>query len=225
MMRSFTHSIRGPLLSIGLLVSLAALCGCGRSKEDQARTVTSFDFASCNSLVTTDGTQLEAIKAFKGEVQDKYFVRQRNSAFAANHEGSASESGVREYEGPFYFYVHPRQPEKKELAQGVDWAAMVFMHASKVRARTNGQEWSEWKSVRTRNFAQAGRTVDGLGRWKCLLGAEIAWANVTRSQGAWTVTPVGVSVYDEDEIRRALPTPAKTQIEGTEAVEVLADAR
>jgi hypothetical protein len=75
--------------------------------------------------------------------------------------------------------------------------------------------------VRTRNFGAPGRSVEGLGRWKCLLGAEIAWASVARSNGQWTVTPLAVSVYETDEIRRALPTPAQKQIEGQDAVETL----
>jgi hypothetical protein len=65
------------------------------------------------------------------------------------------------------------------------------------------------------------RTVDRLGRWKCLVGAEIAWADVTRVAGQWTVRPAAASVYESDEIRRALFTPSRAQIEGKEPVEAL----
>ena len=204
-----------------VLLLAATLSACGAPEEDKLRSVTSYEFASCSSVPTTDATQLEALKAFDAEVRHKYFVRRRNSEYVANHESGAGSSGVREYDGPFYVYVHPRPLEKKEAADGVDWAATVFLHAAKVRARANGQDWSDWNSVRTRNFAVAGRTVEGLGRWKCLIGAEIAWANVTRKAGQWTVTPVAVSVYENEEIRRALPAPSRAQIEGKASVDAL----
>lgn len=219
-MRGFADRV-GKAGRVALAVSTAALCACGAPQEDQLRSVKSYDFATCSSAQASDATELEAIGAFRSEVQNKYFVRRRDSAFVANHESGADSSGVREYEGPFYVYVHPRKLEKQDVARGVDWAAIVFLHATKVRSRVNGQDWSDWNSVRTRNFAEAGRSVDGMPRWKCLLGAEIAWAQVTRASGKWTVTPAGVSVYDTEEIRRALPTPAKAQIEGTESVEAL----
>jgi hypothetical protein len=199
----------------------ATLSACGGSEEDKLRSVTSYEFASCSSVPTTDATQLDAIKAFDTQLRHKYFVRRRDSEYVANHESGAGSSGVREYEGPFYVYVHPRKLEKRDVAEGVDWAATIFLHASKVRARANGQDWGDWNKVRTRNFATLDRTVDGLGRWKCLLGAEIAWANVTRKGGQWTVTPAAVSVYDNDEVRRALPTPSLSQIEGKASVEAL----
>jgi hypothetical protein len=204
-----------------MLCFAAALTACGAPKEDQLRTVTSYEFASCDSAVTADPTQLEAIKAFQANVQQKYFARRRNSVFVANHESDASASGVREYEGPFYIYVHPRKLEKNEVADGVDWGALLFLHASKVRARANGQDWQDWNTVRTRNFGVSGRSVEGLGRWKCLLGAEIAWADVTRRGGEWTVTPLAVSVFERDEVRRALPVPSQSQIDGKQAVETL----
>ena len=53
------------------------------------------------------------------------------------------------------------------------------------------------------------------------MGGEIAWANVTRSNGQWTVTPLAVSVYENEEIRRALPALSNAQVEGKEAVEAL----
>jgi hypothetical protein len=204
-----------------VLIVAATLCACGAPEEDKLRSVTSYEFASCTSVPTTDATQLDAIKAFDSEVRHKYFVRRRDSEFIANHESGAGTSGVREYEGPFHVYVHPRKLEKRDLAAGADWAATVFLHASRVRARANGQDWGEWNKVRTRNFDTMSRTVDGLGRWKCLVGAEIAWADVTRVHGQWKVTPAAVSVYESDEIRRALPTPSRAQIEGKEPVEAL----
>lgn len=204
-----------------MLACALVLCSCGGPEEDKLRSVESFEFASCNSTPTTDATHLEAIKAFQDEVHHRYFVRRKDSEFVANHEAGAAASGVREYEGPFYVYVHPRKLDKIEERQGYEWGATVFLHASKVRSRANGQNWGEWNSVRTRNFAVAGRTVEGLGRWKCLIGAEIAWADVLRQNGKWTVTPLAVSVYEAEEIRRALPTPSRNQIEGKEPVEAL----
>jgi hypothetical protein len=204
-----------------LLASVVALSGCGSHDEDKLRSVTSFEFASCDSVPTTDATQLEAIKAFNSELREKYLVRRPGSEYVANHEGAASSSGSRQYSGPFYTYVHLRKLQKTEEKQGIDWAATIFLHAMKVRTRPNGQDWGEWNPVRTRNFGVAGRTVEGLGRWRCLMGGEIAWANVTRSNGQWTVTPLAVSVYENEEIRRALPTLSNAQVEGKEAVEAL----
>jgi hypothetical protein len=209
------NAIRG----CSLVASIAMLCACGSHEEYKPRSVTSFEFASCNSVPTTDATHLEAINAFNSELRQKYFVQQRDFEYVANHESGSGSSGVRQYKGPFYIYVHPRKLEKAEQRDGVDWAATVLLHAMKVRARSNGQDWGEWNSVRTRNFAAEGRTVDQLGRWKCLMGAEIAWANVTRKGGQWTVTPLGVSVYESDEVRHALPTPSGAQIDGKEPVE------
>lgn len=204
-----------------LVVSAATLCACGAPEEDKLRSVTSYEFATCDSAPTTDPVHLEAIKAFDTEVRKRYFVRKRDSEYIASHESGADASGVREYEGPFYIYVHPRKLERADQRAGVDWAAQVFLHAIKVRSRSNGQDWGDWNSVRTRNFAVAGRSVDGMPRWKCLMGAEIAWADVTRKGGQWTVTPIGVSVYESDEIRRALPQPTTAQIEGEKPVETL----
>jgi len=209
------NAIRG----CSLVASVAVLCACGSHEEYKLRSVTSYQLESCDSVPTTDATHLEAIKAFNSELRQKYFVRQRDFEYVANHESGSDSSGVRQYKGPFYIYVHARKPEKAEERDGVDWAATIFMHAMQVRSRSNGQDWGGWNSVRTRNFAVAGRTVDGLGRWKCLMGSEIAWANVTRKGGQWTVTPLAVSVYENDEVRHALPTPSGAQIEGKEAVE------
>jgi len=204
---------------LAFTASLLILTACGAPEADKLRTVTSYEFASCDSTPTTDTVHLEAIKAFQSDVQNKYFVRRGDSQFVANHESGADASGLREYQGPFYLYVHPRKLEKAEIAQGVDWAALVFLHAGEVRSRANGRDWSEWNAVRTRNFGAESRSVDGLGRWKCLLGAEIAWADVTRAQGQWNVKPLAVSVYDRDEIRRALPVPAQSQIKGEQVIE------
>jgi hypothetical protein len=206
---------------LGLTMSLA---GCGGAKEDALRTVKSYDFASCDSTPTTDAVQLEAIREFKSRVESEYFVRHDGRLFAANRESAAESSGLREYEGPFYIYVHPQSPTEKETARGIDWSAMIYLHAQKVRALTNGGTWSEWDRVRTRNFAQAGRTVDGLGRWKCLMGSEIAWARVSRSGSEWTVVPQAVGVYEADELLRALPAPSKAEVEGASPVAPLRDA-
>jgi hypothetical protein len=206
---------------ISTAIAMAGLSACGAPQEDNLRTVKSYDYAMCDSAPTTDATQLAALEAFRSEVQNRYFVRRQDSHFAANHEADASSSGLREYQGPFYVYFHSRPLERNEQGRGIDAAAMVFLHAAKVRSRTNGQEWGEWNSVRTRNFAQEGRAVEGLSRWKCLLGAEIAWADLIYSNGKWTVTPLAVGVYEKDEVRRSLPTPSQSQIDGKEAIETL----
>lgn len=199
---------------LSLTMSLAA-CG---AKEDALRTVKSYDFASCDSTPTTDAVQLEAIREFKSRVQSEYFVRHDGRLFAANRESAAEDSGLREYDGPFYIYVHPHSPTQEETARRIDWSAMMYLHAHQVRTLRNGGTWSEWERVRTRNFGQSGRTVDGLGRWKCLIGSEIAWAQVSRSGGQWTVVPQAVGVYEADELSRALPAPSKTEIEGASPV-------
>lgn len=87
-----------------------------------------------------------------------------------------------------------------------------------MRTRRNGAGWGEWQRVRTRNFADGTHTVDGLGRWKCLVGSEFAWALVERRAGQWHVQPQSVSVYDEAELPRLLPEPGPAQASGTEAV-------
>jgi hypothetical protein len=201
-----------------LLVTTVMVAGCGGAEEDKLRTVKSFDFASCVSGPTTDPTEIEAIEKFRARVRDKYFTADGDALFAANHESTLVASGLREYEGPFYIYVHTRRPEKQEIEAGVDWAATLFLHARNVRARPNEKDWNNWQSVRTRNFTVQGRTVEGIGRWKCLLGAEISWAEVRRERGVWVVTPSAVGVYEGEEIERALPIPSQDQIKGTETV-------
>ncbi len=201
-----------------LLSGAATLAGCGGGVEEKLRTVKSFDFASCVSEPTTDPTEIEAIDKFRARVRDKYFTADGAALFAANHESTLEASGLRQYEGPFYIYVHTRPLEREETEAGVDWAATLFLHAKNVRARRNEKDWNDWQSVRTRNFTVQGRTVEGIGRWKCLLGAEIAWADVRREKALWVVTPSAIGAYEGDEIERALPTPKPDQIKGTETV-------
>ena len=200
---------------LGLTAILAA---CGGSKEDALRTVKSYDFASCDSTPTTDPVQLDAIREFKRSVEDEYFVRQGGSLFAANHESGSDASGLREYEGPFYIYVHPRALTRQQTAKGIDWSAMIYLHAHNVRTRPNLGKWGDWQAVRTRNFTQSGRTVDRLGRWKCLVGSEIAWAAVERHGSEWTVVPLAVGVYETEELSRALPAPSQAEIRGSNPV-------
>jgi hypothetical protein len=194
------------------------LAGCGGADEEQLRTVKSFDFASCTSEPTSDPTEIEAVEKFRARVRDRYFTADGAALFAANHEGTLATSGLREYQGPFYIYVHARRPEQEEIEAGVDWAATLFLHARNVRARPNEKDWNDWQSVRTRNFTVQGRTVEGMGRWKCLVGAEIAWAEVRRQKDVWVVTPSAIGVYEGDEIERAIPSPTADQIKGKETV-------
>jgi hypothetical protein len=196
-----------------------ALAACGSADEDQLRTVKSYEFSSCDSTPTTDAKELAALKAFSAEVRTRYFTRQDSSLFVSNREESPAASGVREYEGPFHLYLHPRKLERRDQEQGVEWAAVAYLHAAKVRTRTNGGDWSEWERVRTRNFFEdGGRTTEGMGRWKCLVNAEIAWADVLYKNGSWEVTPRAISVYNRDELERLLPTPSPAQIEGDATV-------
>jgi hypothetical protein len=205
--------------SLVLVPVALALASCGSADEEQVRTVKSYEFSSCDSTPTTDAKELAALKAFSAEVRSRYFTRQDGSLFVSNREESPAASGVREYEGPFHLYLHPRKLERQEQAQGVEWAATAYLHAARVRSRTNGAEWTEWERVRTRNFFEdGGRTTEGMGRWKCLVNAEIAWADVLLKNGAWKVTPSGISVYGADELERLLPTPSPAQIEGDATV-------
>jgi hypothetical protein len=200
-----------------LLCSLVVVA-CSGPKEDQLRTVKSYELSSCESSPTTDPTEREAINFFRGEVQQMLFTRRSGSLYAANHENTLDASGVREYEGPFYLYVHPRRPEQNEQMQGVDWIATVYLHAARVRSRTNGGDWTKWQPVRTRNFLANTRTGDGLGRWKCLMYAEIAWADVVRRRGVWEIKPIAASVYESEELDRLRPAPTTDQIAGKTAV-------
>lgn len=211
-MRTRTRSL------IWLPVALA-LGACGTSDEDQLRTVKSYEFSSCDSTPTTDARELAALKAFSTEVRSLYFTRQDGSLFVSSREESPAASGVREYEGPYHLYLHPRKLEREDTQRGVEWAAVAYLHAARVRSRANGGEWSEWERVRTRNFFEdRGPTTEGMGRWKCLVNAEIAWADVILRNGTWEVTPVAISVYDANELQRLLPTPSPAQIEGAATV-------
>lgn len=201
-------------------LAIAGLClaACSGPHEDQLRTVKSYEFASCDSTPTSDATELAALQAFRSEVVLPNFSRERDSLIAAAHEPTLEESGLRQYEGPVYLYLHPRKVEPQERAAGVDWAGMAYLHASKVRTRANGGEWQEWERVRTRNFAETAPSAGGLGRWKCLVGSEIAWAEVMHRNGEWIVAPAAISVYEADELQRLQPTPDRAQIDGTHAV-------
>jgi hypothetical protein len=185
---------------------------------DPLRTIKTYEFSSCDSAPTTDTTELAAIEVFRRQLRDRYFNETREGLFAANHEESADNSGLRQYEGPFYTYVVPRKPEQRESAEGVDWVATLYLGAARVRTRSNGADWGEWQTVRTRNFRENGRTSDGLGRWKCIVGAEIAWADVVRRNGSWEVTPAAAGVYEAEELPRALPVPTTDEISGSAPV-------
>jgi hypothetical protein len=158
---------------------------------------------------------------FKERVAQRHFVRHKGNLIAANHEQTSAASGLREYSGPFYFYLHPRTLEPFEAKRGVTWIATAYLHADQVRSRANGADWSDWQRVRTRNFVATTPTIDGLGRWKCLIGAEIAWAEVSRIDNQWQVQPVVVGVYGGDELQRAIPVATAAQIDGTESVQAL----
>jgi hypothetical protein len=204
------------LIAVALGVALGA---CGGPRGDQQRTVHSYEYASCDSIPTTDATERAALDAFKTKIELSNFVRHKDTLTAASHEESLEASGLREYEGPLYFYLHPGKVEPRQASQGVTWIGMAYLHANKVRTRKNGGEWGEWQRVRTRNFGSANRTVDGLGRWKCLVGSEIAWAEVRLQNGEWQVEPQAISVYEGAELARLLSVPTSAQIAGTEAVE------
>ncbi len=206
----------------GVAVALvAALTACSGPKGDQLRTVRSYEFATCDSMPTTDPTEQAALQAFRENVELDNFVRKKDVLTAASHEESLQASGLRQYEGPLYFYLHPLKVQPRDASHGVTWIGMTYLHARKVRTRKNGKEWSDWQRVRTRNFASDGRSVDRMGRWKCLLGAEIAWAQVRLQGGEWHVEPQAISVYEGDELARLRPVPTAAQIAGTEAVEPL----
>jgi len=203
-----------------LVVTLFA-AACGGPKTDQLRTVKSWEFSSCESAPTTDATELAALDAFKVDVQLLHFVRDRDTLIAANHEATPEASGLRQYEGPFYLYLHPRRLEPEETNQGIEWIATAYLHAANVRTRRNGGEWSAYQRVRTRNFAVNTQTVGGLGRWQCLLNSEIAWATLSLRHGKWRVEPLAIGVYEGVELQRLRPLPTRAQIEGTETVQAM----
>jgi hypothetical protein len=207
------------LLGAALMVSVA---GCGTPKTDQLRTVRTYEVGVCNSAPTTDPQELAALNAFKDKVVTRYFAREGALLTAANHEQTLQDSVLRQYRGPIYYYAHPRRVTEREAQQGITWIAMVFLHTDSVRTHSNSGQWSEWHRVRTRNFTDNFRTSDGLRRWQCLVGSEIAWAEVSKQGNEWVVAPQAISVYEENEFARLLPMPTPTQLAGRDAVEPLA---
>src|SRR5262249_31991840 len=135
------------------LVALAAtLSACSGPKDDQLRTVKSFDFATCNSTPTTDATERAALDAFKAEIEVSNFLRAPNTLTVAKHEDTLEMSGLRQYSGPFCWCLHPGQVQQKDAERGVTWSGMAYLHADKVPFRANGGDWGKWERVRTRNF-------------------------------------------------------------------------
>ena len=212
-------TIRTPT-RLALAALLVAISACGGPKGDQLRTVHSYDFASCDSKPTTDPNERAALDAFKAEIEPSNFLRDRNTLTVANHEETLATSGLRQYSGPFYWYLHPGQVQKRDAEQGVTWSGMAYLHADRVRFRANGGDWGEWQRVRTRNFGNTNlRSADRMPRWKCLMNAEIAWASVKLRNGQWEVEPQAISVYETAELARLRPLPTRAQIDGKEAVE------
>jgi len=213
-------STRQTPMRLALAALAVTLSACGGPKGDQLRTVHSYDFASCDSKPTTDANERAALDAFKAEIEPSHFLRDRNTLTVANHEESLATSGLRQYSGPFYWYLHPGQVQKRDAERGVTWSGMAYLHADKVRFRANGGDWGEWQRVRTRNFGNTNlRSADRMPRWKCLMNAEIAWASVKLRNGQWEVEPEAVSVYETSELERLRPLATRAQIDGKEAVE------
>ncbi len=203
-------------LAVGSLLLLAGACS--DRQEDQYRTVTAYEFASCDSKPTTDAVELEALRRFRDVADEDWFRVDGDSRYAAMHERTGKDSGLRQYRGYPYWYVHVMKPEREDELEHVDWKAMVYLHAREVRVRINGEDWGEWQPVRTRNFgaSRSGPTAEGMGRWICLLGAEIAWAEVRRRKTddgvEWEVKPLGAGPYADDELQRIEPRPTPEQI-------------
>ena len=211
-----------PYVATRLTITLVAatLGACGGPKGDQLRTVHSYQFATCDSAPTTDPTERAALAAFKDEIETSNFIRAKNTLTVANHEETLEAGGLRQYEGPFYWYLHPGKIDPSDASHAVTWSGIAYLHASKVRFRANGGEWGEWQSVHTRNFGNLNqRSVDGMPRWKCLVGSEIAWAGVKLRNGHWDVEPLAISVYEKPEFARLRPLPTRAQIDAKEAVE------
>ena len=204
-----------------LIVALFAVAfsACSGPKGDQLRTVHAYDFATCDSVPTSDPAERAALDAFKAEIEISNFLRAKDTLTVANHEETVETSGLRQYSGPFYWYLHPGKIEQADASRGVTWSGMAYLHANKVRFRANGANWGEWQRVRTRNFGENQRSVDGLPRWKCLVGSEMAWAELKHRDGHWEVEPLAISVYEKPELERLLPVPSRAQIDGKEAVE------
>ncbi|MFO1425951.1 MAG: hypothetical protein U1F11_03060 [Steroidobacteraceae bacterium] len=215
-LRTATRALRAATIA---LVATPLLLACSGPKGDQYRTVKSYEFASCESQPTSDATELELSRRFREDLGIHYLRLSGDTIFAANHERSAGESGVREYRGPFYYYVHPAKLEYEDERARVERKYLLYLHAHEVRFRANGADWGEWQKVRTRNFSGVNtRSVEGMGRWKCLVGAEIAWASATLRNGQWKIRIEGGGPYDGDELWRLDPPPSAAQIEGTEDV-------
>lgn len=206
------------LSGVGLIGLSLLLQACSGEPEEKLRTVKSYPYASCDSTETTERMELDAIRAFKEDIEKTYFVRDDDSLFTAHREDSHDASMLREFRGPFYIYVHPEEPGKRDRQEGVQWAATLYLHASEVRTRQNGKEWTEWEPVRTRNFTNPGRTVEGLGRWKCLLGGEVAWAQVRRVDDIWKAEAEVVDVYEASDFGRLLPVPSESERKGAASV-------
>lgn len=208
------------------MAALALLAGaaCSDRREDQYRTVKSYDYASCESQPTTDPVELEALRRFRDKLDEAAFHDDGESRYAAMHERTGGESGLRQYRGEPYWYAHPLKLDSEDESNGVEWKAIVYLHAREVRVRRNGGDWSEWQRVQTRNFggSRTGPTAEGLGRWACLVGAEIAWAEVRRIRTddgiEWEVLPLGAGPYGEEELHRLEPLPTPGQIANTESV-------
>jgi hypothetical protein len=211
-------SFRGCAVPIAAAFALLVVAGCANREQDQYRTVTSYEFAGCDSTPTTDAVELEALHQFRTLADQRWFRADGDSRYAAMHERTGTDSGLREYRGDRYWYVHVLKPEGSDRRNNVDWKAMVYLHAREVRVRVNGGDWGEWQPVRTRNFgaSRAGPTAEGMGRWACLMGAEIAWAEVRRLRTddgiEWEVKPLGAGPYSEEELHRIEPRPTAAQI-------------
>ncbi len=201
-------------LAAALIACTLLLAGCG-AKPDQIRTVRSFEVSACNADPTTDVTQLAAVDKFKDKVTEGYFARTKDGLYAASHEATDANSGLRQYRGPFYYYVHPLKVEDDERARGVEWQAMVYLHAESVRVRPNGRDWGDWERVRMRNFTDRTRASDGMTRWSCLVNAEIAWARITQRSGVLMPEVEAVGAYEKDELERLQPVPTAEQIKGS----------
>jgi hypothetical protein len=204
-----------------LVLAGALLLGACGEKPDQLRSVISYEMSSCDSQPTTDPAHLAAADKFKDKVIDTYFTRTKDGLFAANRADKTADSALRQYRGPFYTYIHPLKVTDEQRAQRVQWAGMLYLHAQSVRVRPNGKDWNEWERVRTRNFLDNGRTADGLGRWKCLLNAEIAWAQITEIDGVYRAEVQAVGAYEGEEIMRSKPAPSPEEISGAKVVAAL----
>jgi hypothetical protein len=211
---------RSTLAFTAALSTALMLSACGK-KPDQLRTVQSYEFSSCNADPTTDADQLAAADKFKDKVTEIFFTRTEEGLFAANRELKVETSALSQYRGPFYTYIHPLKLSDEEKAQGIEWAGMLYLHAESVRVRPNGKDWGEWQRVRTRNFGANGRTADGLGRWKCLMNAEIAWARVIKISGVFRAEVQAVGAYENDEVKHSKPAPSSEEINNSVVVEPL----